>query len=173
MKKLLFVAVCLISFVAPACAYQAPGNFKLSLWEDTAFSIPDNIYNIKGADLGIGSKSYTLTGLQWDILWANSTYLTGLSWAWAASKTSKATGAQMAFVTLSDQITGAQLGAVNLSFYDVVGAQIGFYNQAERITGAQVGFVNYAKHIHGLQLGIFNIAENGYLPAMVFVNGRF
>jgi len=173
MKKLLFLAVLVFGFTLPAAAYQEPGNLKLSLWDDIAFAIPNNIHNVEGLDLGIGSKTYKMTGLQWDILWANSSYLTGLSWAWGASKTNRGTGAQMALVTLNDHMTGAQLGAVNVSWRSLTGAQVGFYNQAREIVGAQVGLINYAKYIHGLQVGLFNIAENGYLPAMIFINGRF
>ena len=53
------------------------------------------------------------------------------------------------------------------------GVQWGFFNKAEFIHGAQLGFVNYARTIEGLQIGLINIAENGWFPAMVFVNGRF
>lgn len=41
------------------------------------------------------------------------------------------------------------------------------------MNGVQFGLVNYARTIDGLQVGILNIAENGYFPAMVLVNGRF
>ncbi|MBR2082878.1 MAG: hypothetical protein IJ876_07765 [Elusimicrobiaceae bacterium] len=174
MKKLLLLAVLLGALSFPACAATDPGYFKLSLWDHIAFAITNNnIREIQGADLGIGSQAYSITGVQWDLIWAETTYLTGASLAWGISKTTQATGAQLAFVTMSSDITGAQLGAVNLSSRSVVGAQIGFYNQAEYINGVQFGLVNYAKYIYGLQLGIFNIAENGYLPAMIFINGRF
>ena len=186
MKKLLLLAVLLTGLSFPACA-SGPGYFKLSLWDDLALAIPNNIREIQGADFGIGSYTHHLTGFQWDIIWAETHDLTGASLAWGISKTSQANGLQWAFVTMADNITGAQLGGVNtavdttgaqvggvnMSLRSIVGAQVGFYNQASYINGVQFGLVNYAKCIYGLQIGIFNIAENGFLPAMVFVNGRF
>ena len=53
------------------------------------------------------------------------------------------------------------------------GLQWGLYNQAESVSGLQVGFINYAKYIDGLQIGVLNIAENGWFPAMILVNGAF
>ncbi len=187
MKKLLLLAVFVAGLAFPAQAAGQSGAFKLSLWDHLSFAIPNNTQEIQGVDLGIGSHDYSLTGFQWDLIWGESKYLTGLSWAWGISKTGYAQGVQWAFVTMADDITGVQLGGVNMtadmtgvqfggvnmSHRSTVGAQIGFYNQAEYINGVQIGFVNYVKYIYGLQLGIFNIAENGYLPAMVFINGRF
>ena len=60
-----------------------------------------------------------------------------------------------------------------MSTREMTGLQAGFYNQADMIRGVQFGLLNYAHDIYGLQIGLFNIAENGYLPAMVFLNGRF
>ncbi|MBP5429947.1 MAG: hypothetical protein J6Y25_03575 [Elusimicrobiaceae bacterium] len=172
MKKLLLLML-LVGFALPAfCAGE--GNVKLSLWDRYAVSIPhNNLDEIKGVDLGIGSTTHNVTGFQGDLLWAETNNLIGANFAWGISKTSYAQGAQLAFVTMSNSITGAQLGAVNMSSRSVIGAQVGFYNQAEYINGVQLGFVNYAKYIYGLQLGFINIAENGFLPAMIFVNGRF
>ena len=216
MKKLLLLAIFVVGLAFPACA-SGSGYVKLSLWDNLSFAIPNNTQEIRGVDLGIGSHTRDVIGLQWDVIWAETHYLTGASLAWGMSKTSQAEGLQWAFVTTADKITGAQLGlvntsanttgaqvgglnmslrsivgaqvgganmalrsvtgaqvgAVNISLRSVVGAQVGFYNRAEHITGAQLGFVNYARSIRGLQVGIFNIAENGYLPAMIFVNGRF
>lgn len=173
MKRLFLLAVLVAGFAFPAYAYQAPGNLKLSVWDNIAFAVPNNIENVKGFDLGIASNTYSVTGLQWDLLWADASYITGLSWAWGLSQAGHATGAQIALVTSNDQLTGAQIGAVNFSWGKVVGAQIGIYNQAKRIVGAQIGLLNYTKNLHGVQLGLFNISENGYLPAMVFINARF
>ena len=186
MKKLLLVVALLAGLSFPTYADEV-GHFKLSLWDDISVAIPNNVRNIQGVDLGIGSHAHNVTGLQADIIWAETHDLTGASLAWGISKTSQAKGVQWAFVTMADNMTGAQLGGVNMvvnttgaqvggvnmSLRSIVGAQVGFYNQASYINGVQFGLVNYAKYIYGLQIGIFNIAENGFLPAMVFVNGRF
>ena len=187
MKKLLLLTLLGLGIASPVCAASGPGYLKLSLWDSISFAIPNNIQQVEGVDVGIGSHTHRVTGLQWDLMWAETNYLTGASLAFGISKTSRAEGLQWAFVNMADHITGAQLGGwntttdmtgaqvggVNMSVRSIVGAQVGFYNQAEYINGVQFGFVNYAKYIYGLQLGIFNIAENGYLPAMVFINGRF
>ncbi len=187
MKKIALLAVFVAGLFVPACAAGGPGYVKLSLWDRLAFAIPNNTQEIKGADLGIGSHTYSVTGLQWDVIWAETQNLTGASLAFGISKVGYGQGLQWAFVNMGNTLTGGQLGGVkmiadmtgaqvgfvNMSSRSVVGAQVGFYNQAEYINGVQFGLVNYAKYIYGLQVGIFNIAENGYLPAMVFVNGRF
>ena len=186
-KKLLLLATLIISLSAPILAADNTGHFKLSLWDQAAFAIPNNPQVITGVDLGIGSYTHHITGLQWDIMWAETHSLAGVSLAFGISKTIQATGLQWAFVTKSNNITGVQLGAANTtinltgiqaggfntSLRSVSGVQVGLYNQASYIHGIQFGLVNYAKYIRGLQLGIFNIAENGFLPAMVFINGHF
>ena len=229
MKKLVIAVALLAGIAFPAAA--EPGYFKLSLWDHVAVAIPNNINDIAGVDLGFGSYTHTMTGFQWDIAWAESTQLTGLSWTLGISKTADGQGVQCAFVSMSERfagvqfsgvnmtkdlagielggvnmssrtltgaqlgfvnmdntllggqlgglnisnvtLQGAQLGIVNMANRYLEGAQIGFYNQADSLNGFQLGLLNYAKHIYGLQIGIINIAENGVLPAMVFVNGRF
>ncbi len=171
MKKLAILAVALFS-AFPAAAET--GVFKLSLWDHLALATPANTQQITGVDFGIGSKTDTVTGAQIDLVFAQTeNELKGLSSAWVISLANDVYGAQGAMLTKNENLTGAQLGLVNMSNHTAVGAQVGFFNQAEYIHGAQVGFVNYAKHIDGLQVGLLNIAENGWFPMMVFVNGRF
>ena len=93
--------------------------------------------------------------------------------AWVISMANEVRGAQLAMLTKSEMLKGAQLGLVNMNRQELTGLQFGFFNQAEYVKGLQLGFVNYAKTIDGLQVGILNIAENGWFPAMVIVNGRF
>ena len=187
MKKLWAVALLMFAGIFPAAAYAEPGVFKLSLWDQYSLTIPNHPDEIQGLDLGIGSHTGAVTGLQADLMWAQTDKLTGVSFSWGISTTGFAQGLQWAFVNMANTITGAQLGGVNMtsemtgaqvggvnmSSRSVVGAQVGFYNQAEYINGVQFGLLNYARYIYGLQIGFINIAENGYLPAMVFVNGRF
>ena len=55
------------------------------------------------------------------------------------------------------------------------GLQISLVNIAKNFKGLQLGAINYAHNIdRGLQIGLLNIiAHDGWLPALVMVNGRF
>lgn len=171
MKKLAILAAALMAAM-PAAAQT--GALKLSLWDKIAIATPANTQEIKGLDFGIGSKSAAVTGVQLDFLFAQTEYeLRGVSMAWIINLANDVYGAQAGLLTKAENLTGAQLGFVNMANHGATGVQFGLFNQAEYIHGAQIGFVNYAKTIEGLQVGILNIAENGWFPAMVFVNGRF
>lgn len=173
MKKLLILAF-LFAGISPLCASTNDAAVKLSLWDQLAIAAPANVHNVTGLDFGIGSHTDTVTGLQWDLVWAQTHYeLRGASLAWLVSMGNHITGAQSALFDKAEDVVGAQIGGVNMT-QSIIGAQIGFYNQADFMHGLQLGFVNYAREIdRGLQVGILNVAENGYLPVMVFVNGRF
>ena len=94
MKKLLILALALFA-AWPAAA--EPGIFKLSLWDKTAIASPDNIHDITGIDLGIGSKTETLSGVQLDLIFAQTEYeLKGVSFAW--------------IINLANDVYGAQFG---------------------------------------------------------------
>ena len=171
MKKLAVLAS-LICVAFPAAADT--GVLKLSLWNQTAIATPPNTQDITGIDFGIGSTSASVTGVQLDLLFSQTEYeLNGVSMAWVISMANEVRGAQLAILTKSEMMQGAQLGIVNMNRQELTGLQFGFFNQAEYANGLQLGFVNYAKTIDGLQVGILNIAENGWFPAMIFVNGRF
>lgn len=171
MKKLAVLAL-LLCATFPAAADT--GVLKLSLWDKTAIATPANTQDITGIDFGIGSTSAAVTGLQMDLLFAQTEYeLSGVSTAWIISMANEVRGVQLAMLTKAENLQGAQLGLANLNRQSVTGVQFGFFNQAEYANGLQLGFVNYAKTIDGLQVGILNIAENGWFPAMIFVNGRF
>lgn len=187
MKKLLIA--CLFTLLAlPACAYRAD-SLKLSLWGEAAFAVPENnLDDISGADLGIGSSTENLTGLQFDFIFAQiNNRFTGAQLAWIAALAGDFTGAQGALYARADGFTGAQIGFINQTVRTGTGAQLGLLNIADSVTGAQLGFVNaaqyasglqlglvnYAKTIDGLQVGLINAAGNGWLPVMVFLNGRF
>ncbi len=173
MKKIALVAVAL--FIAfPAVAAQQNGVLKLSLWDQTAIAAPNNTQDVSGLDFGIGSKTATVTGLQLDLIWAETSYnLKGVSHAWLVSMANDVKGLQLAAFVKGNEVTGVQMGLVNLT-NSINGLQFGFFNQTDYLHGVQFGFVNYARDLdQGLQLGLLNIAENGFVPVMVFVNGRF
>lgn len=174
MKKIALAAVLLMGLSFPANAANSVSHLKLSLWSYLAVAVPYNIYDVKGLDLGFGSTTDTLTGAQIDLIWAKTQYMKGASLSGIASVTRRhASGLQMAPVTVSRELKGAHVGAFNISTRRLTGAQVGFYNYADEVTGVQLGVINYAQYIRGVQVGLFNVAENGWLPAMIFVNGRF
>lgn len=187
MKKLLLAL--LFTFAAlPAMAY-GPDQFKLSLWDRAAFSLNDNnIDEIAGVDLGLGSTTEYLSGLQLDFLFAQTTSISeGVQASWLITMAEDFTGWQLSPVSISTHFVGAQTSLFTYNKKDltglqwaaltwagdVTGVQLGFVNISQSIYGVQFGFVNYTKNIRGIQLGLVNIAENGWFPAMIFVNGRF
>lgn len=187
MKKLVF-ALFLTAFTFPAIA-GANSNIKVSLWNTLAVAAPNhNIDEVKGLDLGIGSVTEEMTGLQFDFLYANAhREFIGVQWSWIYAVTPEFKGWQGALLAHSDEFIGLQSGAVTYTEQNFIGAQwgfinitggfegaqLGFINYAKDANGLQLGFVNYAEHIYGLQIGLANIARNGYFPAMIIVNGRF
>lgn len=166
----MLLALCVMAL--PAVAQQS--HFKLSLWDEMAWATPYNISDMSGLDLGIGSTTDYIKGVQLDIAWAESKYeLYGLSSAWGVSKAAQAHGAQIAAVTMAEEMRGLQVGAFNMVGEKMTGVQVGFLNNAENLHGFQLGLINHAKNIYGVQVGLINIAQNGVLPVMIFVNGRF
>lgn len=173
MKKLVLALALTMAAAWPAAA-ATTGALKLSLWNEIAIATPDNIHEIEGVDFGIGSSADAVTGLQWDLVFSETKYeLTGASFAWVINLANNVRGAQFALLTKAEQVQGAQLGFLNMAQSSITGVQFGLLNQAEYVHGVQLGFVNYTKTIYGLQIGLLNIAENGWLPTMIFVNGRF
>ncbi len=154
--KYLFLLWGILLFSLPSYAEQ--NVLKLSWWGKISVSFPYNTNNVSGLSLGMGSNTTTINGLQADIL---------------VSKAEQVRGIQTAFLGKAEQLAGIQANFVNVSYQDAVGMQVGFINRANEITGLQLGVINKATILKGLQLGIINIAENGWFPAMVLVNGRF
>jgi len=173
MKK---VAVLLAVLFAAAPVFAADkGIVKLSLWGDTAVAIPNNIHNVRGVSVGIGSNVNSLYGLQWDFIYNNAREIRGIKAAWIYETSDVVWGMEHALVSVNRrEVRGVQDGWVNIAHGEVTGAQLGIYNQVEDLNGVQLGIVNNARHISkGLQVGLVNIAKNGWLPVMVLVNGRF
>ena len=171
MKKIFIIfALCITAF--PLLAQES--RFKLSLWDEMAWATPNTTRDIAGLDLGIGSTSDYVKGLQLDLAWGETRYeLHGLGFSWGVNKANEVSGAQISSVNMAENINGVQFGAINLSTGAMQGLQVGFFNNAEDLRGFQVGIVNHARNIYGVQFGLINIAENGFLPVMIFVNGRF
>ncbi len=187
MKKLVLTLALAVAAL-PAMAY-GNSNIKVSLWDRIAAAAPNNnIDEITGLDIGIGSTAEHVSGVQFDFIYANTKNdFIGVQWAWILAVTPEFKGWQSALLNMSDQFIGLQSGFVNYNKYNFTGvqwglanitdsfkgAQLGFVNYAKSVNGLQFGFVNYTENIYGLQVGLLNIARNGWLPAMVIVNGRF
>ena len=96
--------------------------------------------------------------------------LGGVSWMVAAFTGVTFDGA----LTTRNNFTGWSLAGFNYGLKDVSGAQMGCVNvAAETSTGLQLGLVNFAKHHDGLQLGLVNINSSGFLPCFIGINFNF
>ena len=183
MKKLLALAV-LVATLGLTAAAESP--IKLSLYDNIAWPKTNNANIVLGL---VDNNTPTVHGVSLALGSSRANEMWGLSGAWFYARSKELRGLQGALYNVTYDVkgvtsslvdhnkgsfTGVQLSLVNLAG-DVTGVQWAFYNQAERLSGLQLGFVNYIKHIdRGLQIGLVNIIENnGWLPIMVFVNGKF
>ncbi|ACC98202.1 hypothetical protein Emin_0647 [Elusimicrobium minutum Pei191] len=166
MKKVFF-AVLFCALVLPAMAVTP---VKLSLWDGIAFP-NENI--VRGVELGIGGNTDDIAGVQFNVVWAKNQTMAGWQASWVFNDAGSFSGLQTAPINKSVDISGVSIGLVNMS-YNITGFQLGFFNMADRFSGLQLGFINYARDIdRGIQLGLVNFAENGFMPVMLFINGRF
>lgn len=62
-----------------------------------------------------------------------------------------------------DVLAGAQCGIYNTAGRaDVLGVQVGLFNEARTVRGVQLGILNVAEQVHGVQVGLVNRAETAY-----------
>ena len=74
-------------------------------------------------------------------------------------------GFQLNFIRneAEDVMTGFQVGVYHTAGRsDLLGVQIGLWNEAQSISGAQVGLINTANSVSGFQVGIVNRCESCY-----------
>ena len=173
-KSLLLIALLTTAFTAFAAVDDS--HFKWSLWGDEASAFPNNnLRNVRGLDLGIGSKTDRMKGVQLDLVWGETDYiLRGASFGGMVNIANRISGFQTAAYVQANEVHGMQLGGVNFA-RSLDGVQAGFYNQADEVVyGLQIGIVNQAYHMEqGCQIGLVNIAHNGFWPVMILMNGRF
>ena len=173
MKK---IAVLLVAVLCAAPVFAGDGGIiKLSLWGKAAVAVPNNIDHVTGIDIGIGSTTEHVDGVQWNFVWGEAGVVHGVNTAYIVAKSDEVIGLQGALVSINEsKVGGIQGGLVNLAHGEVIGLQYGFFNKVGDLHGAQLGFINYAENISkGLHVGLVNIAKNGWFPVMVIVNGRF
>lgn len=152
MKKVVLSLVAVLMLVAVSAQAQV---FKLSLWD--SICVPNGDYT-GGLEIGIGSKTQKVEGVQFDFIYSRVGELTGvqfglLSWA------DKFTGAQLGFVNIAEEFKGVQWGLVNYTKGSFKGVQLGFVNYAPEFTGVQWGFVNWSNEAKGLKFGFVNYTE--------------
>ncbi len=68
-------------------------------------------------------------------------------------------GFQVGIYNESYDLYGAQVGLINVASGDAAGVQAGFMNFADGTAGFQLGFFNYGESVRGFQLGLFNLAD--------------
>ncbi|MBQ8033403.1 MAG: hypothetical protein IJ266_05610, partial [Elusimicrobiaceae bacterium] len=127
MKKL---AVLLAALLAAAPVFAGnTGYVKLSLWDDIAVALPNNIHNITGLDLGIGSKADTVDGIQFDIIYNDAHKVRGIKSAWIYNTADIVYGLQGGLVTVNRQdMRGIQGGLVSINKRSLQGVQWGWIN---------------------------------------------
>ena len=153
MKRVVLSLVAVVMLFAVSAQAQV---FKLSLWDDIC--IPNGDYT-GGLELGIGSQTQSVDGVQLGIIY---------------SQAGKLQGVQLGLINNTDDGIGVQWGLANIA-QDFTGAQVGFVNYAKETTGLQLGFVNYTETMKGLQLGLVNIIKDNkmFLPVFVIFNFCF
>jgi len=167
MKKLIAVFA-LLTVLGLNASAQSP--FKLSLFDKIAVPQTDEANVVIGL---IDNNTPTVKGVDLNFISARADELYGFQSSYIYNRATKLRGAHGAIYTTAEDAIGAQLGFVN-NATDMSGVQFGFVNIAQTFTGVQLAFVNYANTLdRGLQLGLLNICPNGWLPAMIIVNGKF
>ncbi|MBO7431892.1 MAG: hypothetical protein J6U02_03240 [Elusimicrobia bacterium] len=168
MKKVVLSLVAVFMLFAVSAQAQV---FKLSLWGDIC--VPNEDYT-GGLELGIGSETEAVDGVQWGIIYSKAGKLQGVQLG-LVNNTDDGTGVQWGLVNLAQDFTGIQYGFVNWTKGEFTGAQLGFVNYSKQVTGLQWGFVNYTETMKGIQLGLVNIIKNNtmFLPVFVFFNFCF
>lgn len=127
-----------------------------------------------GAQMALSSELTHFTGLQMSGVTHTAGRFTGVQLGGLNTIEEDFVGFQAGFYSsLNSNGLGVQFGMANISQSYMKGAQVGFFNQAQRVEGLQFGLFNYAESIYGLQIGLVNLARDGWFPVMVLVNGRF
>lgn len=171
MKKIA-ILICILFWGVQAYAWNSD-ILKLSLWgQDKSVGIPFNTPQVTGIEIGLGANLNEVNGLQANILYGMAGKLTGIQIS-VISRSNNITGLQIGFRNISYQtLYGVQVGFFNKSI-ETKGVQIGLINLSDRFAGLQLGAINKSCNLTGLQIGLFNIIENGPIPSMIGLNGRF
>lgn len=69
-------------------------------------------------------------------------------------------GVQMAPVAIAQELDGAQVGVINMTYRSLDGFQVGGFNVAGDTHGSQFGLINIGGNVSGSQVGLLNIAKD-------------
>ena len=168
MKRVVLSLVAVVMLFAVSAQAQV---FKLSLWDDIC--IPNGDYT-GGLELGIGSQTQAVDGVQLGIIYSQAGKLQGVQLG-LVNNTDDGIGVQWGLANIAQDFKGVQYGWINWTKNNFTGAQVGFVNYAKETTGLQLGFVNYTETMKGLQLGFVNIIKDNkmFLPVFVIFNFCF
>ena len=199
MKKVvlgLFVAAAVLMGTASAQAQV----FKLSLWDKIC--VPNGDYT-GGFELGFGTQTKAVDGLQLGIIYTQTDKLQGVQIGLINSTkeetgvqfglvnvTENGIGIQDGLVNVADNFKGEQYGCINWTSEDLIGlqfglldvikgsgkgAQIGIINYSKDFKGLQLGVVNWTETMNGVQVGLINVIENkpNFLPVFIIFNFGF
>lgn len=171
--------------------------FELGLFSPTQLHGPNT--SVKGIRLGlIYTENQDVEGVDINIIANKKRNFKGISFGSFYDRTEgNFVGAKLGwffmpltFNSVGGNMTGAQLGLVNMVEGNMKGvqlgganfigtgkgAQLGLFNKADKIRGLQFGLVNMADNLEGLQIGLVNMADNSeifeVLPLLNF-NFRF
>lgn len=187
MKKIVAFVALAMAFSAGAFAADSPVKFSLfdkiaaPASEDINFGLGlvySNTQRSRGLDLTIfASRVEDMGGVQLGFLYSGSKDMGGAQLG-LINHTEGGYGLQWGAVNLilgGGKFSGVSLGLVNYADAAFTGLQWGAVNYAKSFKGLQLGIVNYAERMEsGLQIGLANIIrENGWLPVMIIVNGKF
>ena len=71
---------------------------------------------------------------------------------------------------VNQDVSGFDMGIVNMVTGDFKGLQTGFYNGVQKAGGAQIGVLNTSQETRGIQIGVFNhsAAMNGIQIGLLY-----
>lgn len=78
-------------------------------------------------------------------------------------------GVELGLLTFAGGMRGVQAAPFVNQADDLVGLQLGGYNEAERLGGVQLGLCNVADS-GGVQFGLLNFKRDGFLPVFPLIN---
>ncbi|MFP4013069.1 MAG: LA_2272/LA_2273 family lipoprotein [Chitinispirillaceae bacterium] len=104
-------------------------------------------------------------GFRWNILLGVNKNLTGLDMGVVNIVSNNMMGLQYGTINFAETCNGLQIGMLNKSDYSDAIMQTGLINIGGGAIGLQVGLINVCEHIRGIQVGLINIIRNGYGPS--------